>query len=119
MNCMHCIFLVLLLRKQQNSIQLFIWEIPALRKNIYNDDDYCIIRFPPSLSKSSLQASMHFLIESSLDFVYFQTIMSFCLDLQDLGVNYFHAFFMESILCSLLHLSFGTVKLSYMGEVDR
>lgn len=38
---------------------------------------------------------------------------------EDLGVNYFHAFFMESILCSLLHLSFGTVKLSYMGEVDR
>ena len=35
---------------------------------------------------------MPFLMESILDFVYFQTIMSFCFDLQDLEVNYFHAF---------------------------
>jgi hypothetical protein len=35
---------------------------------------------------------MHFLMELVLNFVYFQTIIRFCFDLQDLEVNYFHAF---------------------------
>jgi hypothetical protein len=37
-------------------------------------------------------------MELILDFVFFQTIVSFCFDLQDLEVNNFHAFLWSLIV---------------------